>query len=149
MRLPTYAQLEGFCRRDGWDLKARRSRRKGGDHLSYAKTLRDGTVLYTQISHGAGGIQDPDLFKFILRDQLKVTEEQFWACVDDGLVPEREGDLPEEPTFAKDAVPYDLLRNLMRAGYAQDDVLAGGKTAAVELWQQHPSARGLPKDSEE
>ena len=107
------------------------------------KTLRDGTVLYTQISHGSGSVQDPDLFKFILREELKVTEEQFWACVDRDELPVREGDRVDEPVAPKDAVPYDLLRNLVGAGYDQDEVLRMGKAAAVDLWRHHLTAGGL------
>lgn len=66
-------------------------RGKSNDHVRYELALGDGRILRTKISHPIGkrdtyGI---DLWKRILRDQLCVTEEQFWACVNGGIRPER------------------------------------------------------------
>ena len=75
MRTPTWAQIERFCRLDGW----RETRRSG--HVFYEKVLPDGTLLQTHRSHAKRKTMSPGRFKAILRHQLKVTEEEFWRVL--------------------------------------------------------------------
>lgn len=135
MRLPAYADVRRFCAVDGWEEKAKRSRRKGGDHYAYTKTLPNGRVLYVQVSRGAGGYQDTDLVRFIFREELEVTPKEFWRAVDDGVQPSR-GQAGASSPAVGEPVPYDLLRNLTtKAGYSVDDVLGMGKKDAVAAWE--------------
>ena len=76
MRTPTWAQIERFCRIDGW-REIRRS-----DHVFYEKVLPDGIVLRTHRSFSSRKTMSPGRFKAILRYQLRVTEEQFWLALD-------------------------------------------------------------------
>lgn len=135
MRLPTYTDLKRFCEVDGWyDSDAARGA-KSGDHFRYARVLRDGARLRTRVSHGSGSIRDPATFKDILRSQLRVTEEQFWLAVDEGVAPRRPGDAAPEPPGP--GLPYDLVKNLTaRAGIPLDEVLSMGKDEAVAVWQE-------------
>jgi hypothetical protein len=124
-----------FCAVEGWEEKAKRARRKGGDHYAYTKPLLDGSVLYVQVSRGSGGYQDPDLVRFIFREELKVTPEEFWRAVDDGVPPNRGQEGTTSPSAAGEPVPLDLLRNLTtKAGYSVDAVLDMGKKDAVAAW---------------
>lgn len=82
-----------FCEVEGWVCVSHGSGRRGKskDHTRYEIALRDGRILRTKISHPIGkrdtyGI---DLWKHILRDQLCVTEDEFWACVNDRKPPVR------------------------------------------------------------
>ena len=75
MRTPTWAQIERFCRLDGW----RETRRSG--RVFYEKVLPDGTLLQTHRSHAKRKTMSPGRFKAILRYQLKVTEEEFWRVL--------------------------------------------------------------------
>lgn len=135
MRLPTYADLKRFCAVDGWYDSAAARGARTGDHFRYARVLRDGTRLRTRVSHGSGSIRDPATFKDILRSQLRVTEEQFWLAVDEGVAPHRPGDAAPEP--AGPGLPYDLVKNLTaRAGIPLREVLSMGKDEAVALWQE-------------
>lgn len=84
----SYVDHQKFCEVDGWICVSHGSGRRGKsrDHTRYEKQLKDGNVLRTKISHpitkrNTYGI---DLWKRILRDQLCVTEEVFWACVNGG-----------------------------------------------------------------
>ena len=76
MRTPTWAQVEQFCRIDGW----REVRRTG--HVHFEKVLPDGTVLRAHRSFSSRKTMSPGRFKAILRYQLRVTDEQFWRALD-------------------------------------------------------------------
>lgn len=76
MRTPTWAQIERFCRIDGWH-EVRRN-----DHVFYEKVLAEGVVLRTHRSFSSRKTMSPGRFKAILRYQLRVTEEQFWLALD-------------------------------------------------------------------
>jgi hypothetical protein len=98
-------------------------------HVTYELHLPDGRVLRTRISHppdrttyGSG------LWSHILRDQLGISEGEFWACVRDGIKPDR--GVPETPP---EALPADLVHLLiMRVGLAEREVAAMTKAEAVE-----------------
>jgi hypothetical protein len=76
VRTPTWGQVERFCRIDGW----REVRRSG--HVHFEKLLSDGTLLRTHRSFASRKTMSPGCFKAILRLQLRVTEEEFWAVLD-------------------------------------------------------------------
>lgn len=81
-----------FCEAEGWTCTSHTGAGgKSPDHYRYELVLGDGRILRTKISHPINkretyGIA---LWKRILRDQLCVTDEQFWACVKDGKLPAR------------------------------------------------------------
>ncbi|MCX7429309.1 MAG: hypothetical protein NTW96_27260 [Planctomycetia bacterium] len=136
MRLPTYLDVRRFCAVDGWEEKAKRARRKGGDHYASVKTLDDGQVLYVQVSRGSGAYGDPNLVRFMFREELKVTAAEFWLAVDKGIPPAR-GRASQSHDRQDESVPYDLVRNLTtRAGYSLDEVLQLGKLEAVRAWNE-------------
>lgn len=69
------------------------------------------------------------MWSHILRDQLGVTEEEFWACVQDGQLPDRGA--PPEPT--REPIPTGLLWQLInRVGLPEDEVAAMTKEEAIE-----------------
>jgi len=76
VRTPTWAQVERFCRIDGWAEK----RRSG--HVFFERVLPDGTLLQTHRSFSSRKTMSPGRFKAILRYQLRVTEAQFWRALD-------------------------------------------------------------------
>lgn len=78
--MPTFRDLKTYLERDGdWEEipNLARGRRRVGDHWRYRKTLPDGTVLRTKVSHALGEEIGADLFSHILRDQLRTTMEHF------------------------------------------------------------------------
>jgi hypothetical protein len=126
-----------FVETEGWEKKGTaRGKGKTGDHHRYTLKLADGTVLATRVSHGSGSIDDPGLVARILKDQLAVSEEDFYLCV-------KKGKLPPRPTAPSASVPETgldakLVRNLIRrAGLPEAEVLAMTKHEAVEAWQKH------------
>jgi hypothetical protein len=82
----------------GWlDLAARG--RTGTHYVTYELGLPDGRILRTRISHPVDrNAYGSSLWSHILRDQLGVSEEEFWACVRDGIKPDR--GVPEAPPEA-------------------------------------------------
>lgn len=76
MKTPTWAQIERFCRIDGWT----ETRRSG--HVFFENVLADGTVLRTHRSHASRKTMSPGRFRAILRYQLRVTEGEFWRALE-------------------------------------------------------------------
>ncbi len=141
MRLPSTAHFHRFCEVDEWEIKKTARGKKAGDHTRYSKTLPDGTVLSTKVSHGRRDIGDADLFSHILRTQLQVTAEQFWDAVDHAAKPQRPGAEPKPPP--KEAIPFDLARNLLtRVGVSQAELALMSKEEAVARWHEYLSSGG-------
>jgi hypothetical protein len=135
VRLPTFAQHRRFCEVDDWVDRDAQSRRATGDHHRYMKTLPNGDTLYTRISHGSGQYRNPSLWKHILRDQLKVSEDEFWDAVDNALPPSRGWAQPKKPEG--EPIPYWLVGNLTRlVGLPQKVVASMTLEEAMSAWQE-------------
>jgi hypothetical protein len=78
--LATFRDLRRYVINDGWteEPNLARGRRRTGDHRRYFRDLPDGTRLRTKVAHDEGAEIGEDLFRRILRDQLRVSEERFW-----------------------------------------------------------------------
>ncbi|MGK8504230.1 cytotoxic translational repressor of toxin-antitoxin stability system [Nocardia asiatica] len=101
--------------------------------MTYELGLPDGRILRTRISHpvdrtGYGAA----LWSHILRDQLDVSEDSFWDCVSNKVLPNR--GLPEPP---KSSLPIDLVHLLIhRVGLAEDDIALMTKEEAIARIQR-------------
>lgn len=79
---PTWAQVEEFLDADGWRrLEGGERGGKRSRHVFYEKTLDNGRVLQTHISHSSSKAMSPGRFSSILHHQLEVSQEEFWACI--------------------------------------------------------------------
>ncbi len=133
---------ERFCEAEGWQRVRDAKGRIGTHHVTYELALPDGQVLRTRISHppdrtayGAG------LWAHILRDQLKVTQDVFWACVRDGTLPDR--GIPAVPS---EALPADLVHLLITCvGLADAEVRQLSKPEAIARLQQYWTEGTLTK----
>ncbi|MHB8719556.1 MAG: cytotoxic translational repressor of toxin-antitoxin stability system [Candidatus Dormibacteria bacterium] len=127
---PTRADHDEFCRAEGWRRVRDARGRTGTHHLTYELVLPDGRILRTRVSHPADRTAyGPSLWAHILRDQLDVDEATFWACVRDGVRPERGAD----PAPPENAIPADVVSLLLhRVGLTQAEVAALTREAAVE-----------------
>lgn len=104
----TRVNHEKFCVTEGWQERKRADGRRGSHHVNYELPLTDGRVLLTRISHPVDRSDyGPSIWKHILRDQLEVTHEEFWACVRQGILPQR-----GEPIAEIDSIPLWALRIL-------------------------------------
>jgi hypothetical protein len=130
---PTREDHERFCVVEGWRLVRDARGRTGKHHVTFELDLVDGSVLRTRISHpvdrsGYGKA----LWAHILRDQLAVSPEEFWACVRDGVTPDRGIPVPE-----KDALPADLVHLLItRVGLVEKDIAEMTREQAVARLQE-------------
>lgn len=144
MRPLPYAALRRFVETERWTAKGR-ARRPGatGDHHRYTLVLATGEVLTVRISHGTGQYDDAKLIAAICRDQLRVTEEDFWRCVERGVLPPRPQ--PPAPPVTGPVLDAKLVRNLLRrVGLSQAEIATMSKAQAVARWQawlaSHPDA---------
>lgn len=134
---PTRQDHEKFCRIEGW-IPVRDARgRSGIHHVTYELTLKDGRILRTRISHPVDrSSYGPSMWKHVLRDQLQVSEAEFWDCVRDGAKPDR-----GEPEPPAETLPADLVYLLItRVGLAEVEVATMSKDDAVARLQQYWTA---------
>lgn len=119
---------------EGWDRVRDARGRTGTHHVTYELDLDDGRVLRTRISHPVDrSSYGRNLWKHVLRDQLDVDESGFWACVRDGVVPDR-----GTPAPADSALPADLVALLVsRVGLPEREVAAMSRDAAIARLQQY------------
>jgi hypothetical protein len=125
---------DSFCRVEGWRPVRDARGRAGTHHLTYELDLPDGRVLRTRVSHPVDrGDYGPSLWHHILRDQLDVTEADFWACVQDGAKPDRGA---REPPSA--SVPAEIVHLLLsRVGLTEPEVAALSKQEAITRLQRY------------
>ena len=131
---PTRQAHQKFCRVEEW-VQVRDARgRTGTHHVTYELGLKDGRILRTRISHPVDRTAyGPGIWSHILRDQLEVTEGEFWGCVQDGSRPNR-----GQPEVPPDALPADLVYLLLsRVGLDEATVAAMTKVEAVARLQQY------------
>ncbi|HQD40052.1 MAG: hypothetical protein GX766_08820 [Firmicutes bacterium] len=69
---PKYRDLKKYCEKNGWVMI------RNTDHWYYEKVLADGTVLQTKVSHAVHKEIPSNIWKLILKKQLKISEEEFW-----------------------------------------------------------------------
>ncbi len=138
---PTRADHDTFCRREAWE-RVRDSRGSTGTHhVTYELTLPDGQVLRTRVSHPPDRTDyGASMWSHILRDQLRVSEEEFWACVRTGTTPNRGGvQVPDE------SLPTDLAYLLVRrVGLSEHEVARLTRAQAIERLHQYWSSPPRP-----
>jgi hypothetical protein len=100
---PTWGDIEDFLRADGW-RKLERAERGGGRsrHVFYEKVLPGGRVLQTHVSHSRQKAVSAGRFGSILREQLEVSREEFWRCIQTQTPIDRPV-ATEEPTVEHEA----------------------------------------------
>lgn len=133
--MATFRDLRQYVTNDGWsdEPNLARGRRRTGDHRRYFRELADGTRLRTKVSHDEDAEIGEDLFRRILRDQLRVTEERFWE-----VVRGRAGAGTEAAQPAVEPVPGWLVtRLLFTAGLPEADVAQMTPDEAHAAWVEY------------
>lgn len=128
-RPATRLDHQTFCITEGWTERRRATGTRGTHHVSYELALSDGRILYTRISHPVGRTDyGPGTWRHILRDQLEVTEDQFWACVEDKVLPDR-----GHTATSSEAIPVGVIRVLVQEAHVPEaEVRAMTKAEAVQ-----------------
>lgn len=100
-------------------------------HETFELTLMDGRVLRTRISRPPDRTTyGPRLWAHVLRDQLCVTEDEFWTCVRDGVRPDRRPHAPPEDPPA--TIPIEVAELLVaRVGLRREDLVGLSREQAI------------------
>lgn len=107
---PTRKHHEKFCVTEGWIRVTDARGRAVSHHATFTFATPQGDILRTRISHPIGReTYAPSMWGHILRDQLRVSENDFWACVLDGVLPDRGA-----PKIPDAALPLPLVARLVR-----------------------------------
>lgn len=132
----TRADHDRFCVVERWVLVRGATGQPVRHHRTYELVLDDGRVLRTRISRPVTkDAYGPSLWSAILRDQLEVTADEFWACVGDGVLPARGPVLPVPPA---DAVPLGLALQLQQhLGLTDSEIGSMTKDEAVARLHAH------------
>lgn len=121
-----------FCETERWTIVRGATGRPVRHHRTYELTLRDGRTLRTRISQPVDRSQySPSMWAHILRNQLEVTADEFWACVKAGELPDRGRRAAPD---AKKAVPLYLVAALRDLGVEEADILELDAAGAAELY---------------
>lgn len=131
---PTRKDHLRFCEIEGWSQVRASKGKTGTHHDTYEFTLESGDVLRTRISRPPDRTDyGQSLWKHILREQLRVSEAEFWECLESGNLPKRGAN--EEPE--KEPIPTGVLWNLInRVGLSEDDVAGMKREEAIERLNQ-------------
>jgi hypothetical protein len=132
---PTRKDHQAFCLNEGW-TQVRNARGKSGHHVTFELTLPDGRVLRTRISHPPNRqTYGQSMWAHILRDQLHVGEDEFWACVREKKVPQRGRAEPTSPS-----IPAGVVAQLLSYGVKESEVRLMTRAEAIErlnlIWSQ-------------
>ena len=126
-----WSDIDAFCAADDWRPD------DPTDHYFWEKTLPEGEVLHTKRSFSDDEIGE-DLFRQILRVQLKVTRAQFWNTIKTGTPVDR----PVEPLEEVQAYEPWVMKHLLLRGYSEDQIREltpeEAKLLVHELWSQPP-----------
>jgi hypothetical protein len=75
------------------------------------------------------------MWAHILRDQLQVSEFEFWACVREKELPQRGRDVPTMPS-----IPAGVVAQLLSYGVEDSEVRLMSRSVAIErlnrIWSQ-------------
>ena len=127
---PTRKHHEKFCITEGWTLVSDARGRAVGHHTTYKLVTPTGDVLRTRISHPVNRTTyAPAMWSHILRDQLHVAADEFWACALDGSRPDRGA-----PVVPDAALPLPLVARLVRElGLSREEIAGLGLDEARKL----------------
>ena len=132
-RPATWADIEQFCRIDGWKLD------RSSDHVFWEKVLPTGEVLQTHRSFAENKSLSQDLFSLVLREQLKVDRATFWCVL-------QTGEPAIRPTNVEKASPeYEawVICGLIKCGLREEEIRemtpSNAKALLLEKWSSPSS----------
>ena len=131
---PTRQDHLRFCKVEGWDEVRSAAGRTVRHHATFEFRIPSGDILRTRIARSSRGkTYGAHLWAHILRDQLRVSEEEFWQCVREGRKPDR-GATPVPSA----ALPSDLVYKLRHdLGLPAGEIAAMSLQEAVERMRRH------------
>lgn len=111
-----------------------RGKTSGHHAVTYKYWLPDGRILRTRISHPPdSSTYGANVWSHILRDQLDVDEETFWACARGGVKPDR-----GQPEAPPGALPADLAHLLVtRLRLSSTEIAQMSREDAIARMQEY------------
>jgi hypothetical protein len=125
-----------LCLDEEWTLLREAQGREVRHHVTYELNVLDGRILRTRVSRPVKKVTyGVVLWRAILREQLCVTEDEFWACVKGKVKPDRGGGNVEPPP---QALPASLVHQLIHeAGVPEEQIATMTLKEAVEAMNAH------------
>lgn len=119
---PDRERHDDFCVVEGWELVHGSTGKPVRHHRTYELVIPPGEILRTRISNPVDRTTySSSMWSAILRDQLKVTNDEFWDCVQNRVFPDRGGKTPEHNPKA---LPLHLLTELVeRVGMTPEQAI--------------------------
>jgi hypothetical protein len=113
-RLASRREHQRFCEIEGWTEVLNARGKPTQHHITYELLLGDGQILRTRISRPTNtDLYGKSLWAHILNDQLNVTDETFWQCVDNKRLPDRTPATQKHDTKTLPAsLAYQLVNTL-------------------------------------
>lgn len=127
-RPATSAELEEFCRIDGWEQI------RETDHVFWQKVLASGEVLQTHRSFSAGRTSSQNVFALILREQLQVGRDAFWKALRTGKPVDRPVPRDEAPPAYPGWVVHGLLGQGVTEAQIREWTPEKAQARLEELW---------------
>ncbi|MCU1417069.1 MAG: cytotoxic translational repressor of toxin-antitoxin stability system [Schumannella sp.] len=120
---PDRERHDDFCVIERWEIVHGSKGKPVQHHRTYELVIPSGDILRTRISKPVDRTTySASMWSAILRDQLKVTNDEFWACVQNKVLPDRGGAVAASNPKA---LPLHLLNELIeRVGMTPEDAIA-------------------------
>lgn len=130
---PTRKDHEKFCVTEGWEKRKSARGKTGTHHHNYELVLPDGRILFTRISHPVNrDTYGASMWSHIPRDQLEVSADEFWDCVQNGALPDR-----GEVAPPAEAIPVGVVMTLIEQFHIPEaEVRAMTKDEAIRRMVQ-------------
>jgi hypothetical protein len=122
VKVATCGEIRRFLQADAWELVAGvGSGHDKSGHDNFRKVLPDGTLLSTHVSRSVDKTPGPDRFMFMLRDQLRVSAEDFWEAVRTAQPVARPSQVPSAPG---PTTRLWVVAGLRKCGYTIEEIAA-------------------------
>jgi len=135
-RVASRREHQRFCEVEEWAEVLNARGKPTQHHITYELLLGDGQILRTRISRPANTDRyGKSLWSHILDDQLHVTVEEFWECVDNKNPPKRRPASDESDAAVLPAsLAYQLVHTLQ---LTNDEIAQLTLDDAVRLMTEH------------
>ena len=136
---PDRERHDDFCVFEKWEIVHGSTGKPVQHHRTYELVIPSGDILRTRISKPIDRTTySASMWSAILRDQLKVTNDEFWNCVQNKVLPDRGGSAPAPNPKA---LPLHLINELVeRVGIAPEDAIALTLEDALERINEYWTA---------
>jgi hypothetical protein len=141
-RAASRREHQRFCEIEGWTEVLNARGKPTQHHITFELPLGDGCIFRTRISRPANtDTYGKSLWSHILDDQLHVTDEEFWECVDNKNPPGRTPATEKPDVVVLPAsLAYQLVHTLQLT-YEEIAELTLGEALErmTEYWAQPPA----------